>query len=159
MVVDSSPRNNAPNLTEKMIYSIVAFLIWLPLFADQYLLEPKIVVGNIEKISVAVGRNHKGFETVKIRLKELNKFSVEYSVNPHVAKTLKENHTATIYESRLLFRILKVEQDDVEASNSYGGLNVTIVIVIFLIPTYFLIAVGCVLQRKYRQKITSKTTK
>lgn len=150
MVVDSSPRSEAPNLTEKMIYSIVAFLIWFPLVADQYLLEPKIVAGNIEKISATVGSNHKGFETVKIRLKEPNKFAVEYSVNPHVAKNLKENHIATIYESRLLFRVVEVEQDDVELSNSFGGLNMTIVIVIFLIPAYFLLTTACVVFRKSR---------
>jgi hypothetical protein len=142
MVVDSSPMNESPNLMEKMIYSIVAFLIWLPLVADQYLLEPKILVGNIEKISATVGSNHKGFEVVKIRLKEPNKFSVEHSVNPNVAKNLKENHIATIYESRLLFRILKVEQDDVELSNSYGGLNMVIIVVIFLIPVYLFLKAG-----------------
>ena len=138
-------------MSEKIIYSIVAFLIWLPLVADQFLLEPKPVSGKIGTISAPTGTGHNGFKAARIKVKEPNKYPVEYSVNPYVASNLIKNHVVTIYESRLLFRVLTVEQEGAIASNNYGGLNMAILAAIFLIPAYFFLAIGNVLFRKIRQ--------
>lgn len=150
MVVDSVSNHGATNLTEKVIYFVVAILIWLPLVADQFLLEPKLIEGNIEKISLPVGGRYKGFESVKVRIKEPNKYPVEYSFNLYAAKKLIVNHPVAIYETRLLFRVLKVEQESVVLSNNYGGLNMAILMGIFLIPAYFSLAIGKAIFRKLR---------
>lgn len=138
-------------MTEKIIYSIVAFLIWLPLVTDQFLLEPKSVSGKIEQISAPTGTGHKGFKAARIKIKEPNKYPVEYSVNPYVANNLIKNQATTIYESRVLFRVLKVEQGELVVSNNQGGINMAILLAIFLIPAYFFLAIGNALFRKVRQ--------
>lgn len=149
MVVDTAFNHGATNLTEKFIYFIVAILIWLPLVADQFLLEQKLIVGNVEQISAPLGGRYKGFESVKVRIKEPNKNSVEYSFNPNAAKKLIVNHQVAIYESRLLFRVLKVEQEGVVLSNNYGGLNMAILVTVILGPAFFLIFISKIIYNRY----------
>lgn len=149
MVADSVSNHGTTNLTEKVIYFVVAISIWLPLVADQFLLEPKLIEGNVEKISLPVGGRYKGFESVKVRIKEPNKYPVEYSFNPYAAKKLIVNHPVAIYETRLLFRVLKVEQGGVVLSNNYGGLNMAILVTVILGPAFFLIFISKIIYNRY----------
>lgn len=73
-----------------------------------------------------------------IKLKEPNAFAKEYSVNSPVAEKLSLNAKATLYESRLLFRVVSVEQNGVLISNRMGGINMVILVAILLLPLYLL---------------------
>lgn len=134
-------------MEERIIYWVVALLIWIPLVTDQYLLEPKLVEGLITNISEP-GRSHKGFKSVVIKHKEPNSFAKAYSVNAPVAEKLSVNVKATLQESRLLFRIVGVEQNGVLISNRMGGMNMVILVAIFLLPLYLLSLLFLWLYRK-----------
>jgi len=124
-------------MEERIIYWVVALLIWIPLVTDQYLLEHKSVEGVITSIATPI-RTHKGFKSVAIKLKEPNAFAKEYSVNSPVAEKLSVNLKTTLYESRLLFRVVSVEQNGVLISNRMGGMNMVILVAILLLPLYLL---------------------
>jgi len=124
-------------MEERIIYWVVALLIWIPLVTDQYLLEHKSVEGVITNIATPI-RTNKGFKSVVIKLKEPNAFAKEYSVNSPVAEKLSLNAKATLHESRLLFRVVSVEQNGVLISNRMGGINMVILVAILLLPLYLL---------------------
>ena len=124
-------------MEERIIYWVVALLFWIPLITDQYLLEPKPIEGVVTNITEPI-RTNKGFKSVVIKLKEPNSLAKEYSVNSPVAAKLSLNGKAILYESRLLFRVVSVEQNGVLISNRMGGINMVILVAILLLPLYLL---------------------
>ena len=137
-------------MEERIIYWVVALLIWIPLVTDQYLLDPKSIDGVVTSIAEPI-RANKGFKFVAIKLKEPNSFAKEYSVNSPVAEKLSLNVKTTLHESRLLFRVVSVEQNGVLISNRMGGINMVILVAIFLLPLYLLALSFLWLYRKYKR--------
>ncbi|QEY16379.1 hypothetical protein D0C16_10535 [Cellvibrio sp. KY-GH-1] len=137
-------------MEERIIYWIVALLIWIPLVTDQYLLEYKSIEGVVTHIAEPI-RSQKGFKSVSVKIKEPNAFAKEYSVNPSVAEMLSINVKVTLHESRLLFRVVGIEQNGVLASNRNGGINMVILGAIFLLPLYLLSLSFLWLYRKFKR--------
>lgn len=54
-------------MEERIIYWVIALLIWIPLVTDQYLLEPKSIEGVVTSIAEPI-RANKGFKFVAIKL-------------------------------------------------------------------------------------------
>lgn len=137
-------------MDEKIIYLIVALLIWFPLVTDQYLLEYKFIEGVVTHISLP-SRSNKGFKTTNISIKEPNRLAVGYSVNSFVAEKLSINSDARLYESRLFFRVMGVDQGGAHISNNGGGINRVIMLAIFMLPLGFLAGLIKFVYRKIRK--------
>jgi hypothetical protein len=150
--LNSAVYRNVRTITmeERIIYWVVALLIWIPLVTDQYLLEPKSIEGVVTNIAGPI-RTNKGFKSVVIKLKEPNALAKEYSVNAPVAEKLSINGKATLHESRLLFRVIGIEQSGMFISNRMGGINMVILVAIFILPLYLLLLIFLWLYRKYKR--------
>ena len=119
----------------RVISALLSLFIFIPLFADEFLLSAKTIEGTV--LSVGPPRHTgKGPITNEVMINEKNRFPVGYSVNPGLAEIFEQNKEIILYETKLLYRIIAVEKNGVKYSNYYSRLNLFVWLSIFCLPIF-----------------------